>query len=371
MELTISKSDLNNLFYVVSNIVEKRNSMPILANVLLSASDGYLTASATDLKVTASVKTRTNVIKPGSTTVNAKVFYEIVKELPDGDVLFKLTEAERIELSLGRSKLRVIGVSADEYPSLPGMSLKVKHKVSSKQLREMIQRTIYSVSLDESRFNLSGVCFEIIENEGTKVLRLVATDGHRLALVTREIGSLAFEGNIIVPKKGLSELLKLLEGEERDILIDVIEGFLLVENERAKIAVRLVDGEFPDYKQVIPQNAGAVCKILKDDFSRALKRVSLMVSDKAKGVRLDFIGQSLRIASSSPELGDASEELAIEYSGNDLSLAFNAGYLIDICDSIIESSSLILELHGELGPGIIYAENDRSSLGIVMPMRLS
>ncbi len=378
MDLSISKAELSKALFITESIVEKRTTMPILSNVLLSAADGKLKISATDLEVTALATVPAKVKASGSITVNAKVFADIVRELPDSEVTLKLGEADRLEVVSKGSRLKMVGVSAEEFPSLPGVSFEARCKISSYQLLEMINKTVYAVSLDETRFNLNGVCFELIGDgkgkgkKGAKALRFVATDGHRLAMITRPIDDLDFEERVIVPRKGLSEIRKLISGDEDiQVGIDVRDGFLILETAAAKVSMRLIDGEFPDYNQVLPKQAGTIVTLEIGEFSQALRRVALMVSDKGKCVRMDFASNTLRISSSSPELGEAIEELHVKYSGKPLSVGFNAKYILDIAASIEEGRKLNLELNGELGPGKFFAEGDDSYIGIVMPMRLT
>jgi len=374
MELTVNKNDLNKALLVTQSVVERKTTMPILANVLLSATENHLRISSTDFEITAFVSVKSNVKSTGSTTVSAKVFAEIVRELPDGEVVLKLTEGERLEISVKNSKFKMVGVSADEFPSLPGIASEVTGRIGSKQLSEMINKTLYAVSQDETRFNLNGVCFEMFkgEKEPKAALRMVATDGHRLAMITRPVENLNFAERIIVPRKGLAEIRKILDVDtDVPVGIDVKEGFFLIETEQAKISMRLIDGEFPDYNQVLPKRKGVLATAQSSEIAQALKRVSLMVTDKGKGVRLDFAGNDLKISSSSPELGEAREQLEIKYQGEPLSVGFNAKYMADIALSLDENQTFVMELNGELGPGKFYAENDDSYLGVIMPMRLN
>ncbi len=372
MELTLNKSDLNRAIAVTQSVVEKKATMPILVNVLLSAADGYLKLSSTDLEITTFVNVKANVKSSGSTTVNAKVLAELVRELPEGELLFKLTDGERLEITAGKSKFKIVGVSAEEFPALPGIGADVKGRISSHQLNEMITKTLYAVSQDETRFNLNGVCFELIKEGKEELLRLVATDGHRLAMITRRVDNLSFPDRIIVPKKGLAEIKKLIDPEHDKVIgIDIKDGFFLVETDEAKISMRLVDGEFPDYHQVLPKKKGVLATAQSGDLAQALKRVALMVTDKGKGVRLDYSKNDLRISSSSPELGEAREQLEIEYVGEQLSVGFNAKYLVDIALSLQEDQPLVMELNGELGPGKFFSASDDSYVCVVMPMRLN
>ena len=373
MELIVTKERLNWALGVTQSMVAKKTTMPILANVLLSVSDGELRVSASDLELTAVVKIPATVKGKGSTTVNSKVFSEIVRELPDGEVSLKLTEGERLEIVSGKSKLRINGVSAEEYPALPGMSLSTTARVSGAALAEMISKTIYAVSTDETRFNLSGVCFEMVdgENKGSKLLRGVATDGHRLAAITRSVEGLSLNASVIAPRRGLSELRRLLEAHgDKEVGLSISEGFFAAEVDNAKITMRLIDAEFPDCGQVIPKKRGKKALISTTQLVPALRRVSLMVSDRGKGVRFDLSPSTLKISSQSPELGEASEEISIQYEGESASIGFNATYLLDVATSLEGHATIVLEHQGELGPSKLYSESDESYFGIVMPMRL-
>ncbi|MCB0332111.1 MAG: DNA polymerase III subunit beta [Bdellovibrionales bacterium] len=371
MNIIISKSELNRALSMTQSVVERKTTMPILVNVLLSASDNALKISATDLEVTAVVTAGGTVKSTGSTTVNARVLNDIVRELPDGDVCLKLTEGERLQITAHNSHFMMVGISSEEFPSLPGIGLEAKGKINALALREMIDKTIYAVSHDETRFNLNGVCFEMDKSDTSK-LRMVATDGHRLALIQRPFPELSFDGGAIVPTKGLQELRKVLDEEgEKEVGIAVTDGFFVVESARAKLAMRLVDGEFPDYKQVIPKEAGTMATLSCDVFTQAIRRAALMVSDKGKCVKLDFSEGKLRLSSSSPELGEASEEIEIDYPGEPVSVGFNAKYLLDFANSVAESNTVRMEISGELGPTRLMEESDDSYFGIIMPMRLT
>jgi len=350
---------------------------------LLTAWDGRLKLCGSDLEITSMSSAAAKVSTPGSTTINAKVFSEIVKELPDGEVQLKLGEGERLEIKAKSSRWRMVGVSAEEYPNMPGLSFEAKNKISAAQLLEMVNKTVYAVSTDESRTNLVGVCFELAgevaanaaasvkSKKDTRELRMVATDGHRLAMINRPVTGLAFAESVIVPRKGLAEVRKILEAQqERDVGIDIIDGFLVLEGSNAKISVRLIDAQFPDYQQVMPKGEGVKATIKGSELSQALRRVALMVTDKGKCVKLDFSRDALRISSSSPELGDANEEIVVNYPGEPLTVGFNARYLLDFVAVAGEDQNITVELHGELGPCRLFCESDDSCCGIVMPMRL-
>jgi DNA polymerase-3 subunit beta len=385
MEITIPKSELAKLLHITLAIAEKKSSMPILGNLLLSAEGKSFKLTASDLEVTAIANGTATVKKPGSITVGAKVFGDLVRELPDGDVTVRSADRDRVEVVAGPSKLKIVGMGAEEYPVPPGLALKTKCKLPAPTLIEMINKTLYAVSLDEGRYNMNGVCLEIAKDGKATALRMVATDGHRLALITRPLDGVEFTGlvrkgekksegtvdHVIVPRKGLAEVRKALEtAGDVPVGVDVSEGFLVVEGPAWKLVVRLLDSEFPNYEQVLPKSAGTRITVLSSQLSQALKRVSLVVSDKNKGVRFDFFKNLVKISSSSPEVGEALEELEVQHAGKDFSVGFNARYIIDVLSAVSENQAFVLELNGETGPGKFYTESDESCIGIVMPLRL-
>lgn len=380
MNLLVSSGELTRALNVIQNTVEKKTTMPILANVLISAEDGILKLAGSNMEVSALASAPAKVKERGSITVNAKMFGEIVRELPEGDVTITLVEGDRLEINSKKSKFKIIGTNAQEYPSLPGLSIQPKGTIAAVQLLEMINKTIYASSGDETRFNLSGVCFESVEKDGVKIvrgkksnsqgLRLVATDGHRLSLITRPVESFEFTGRVIAPRRGLTELKKILEESgDKDVKIDIAEGFLIAENASSKLSMRLIDGEFPDYNKAIPEKAGTKIVMDTEELSHALRRVAILVSDKQKCVKFDLGKNMLRISSSSPELGEANEEIEVQYEGPQITAGFNAKYILDITAAIGESR-IVMEFHGDTGPGKFSAEGDDSSINIVMPMRI-
>jgi DNA polymerase-3 subunit beta len=385
MEITLPKSELAKLLHLTLAIAEKKTTMPIFGNLLLTAEEGTLKVTASDVEVTAVASTKATVKKKGSITVAAKMFGDLVRELPEVDVTVRVAERDRVEVIAAGSKLKIMGVSATEYPVPHCVALSTKCKIAAPTLVEMINKTLYAVSLDEGRYNMNGVCVEFVKDGKKTALRMIATDGHRLALITRplegvEFTSLVAKGDnrkesevdhVIVPRKGLTEIRKALEtAGDVPVGVDVIGGFLVVEGNSWKLVAQLLDSEFPNYEQVLPKAEGIKLVALSSQLAQALKRVSLVVSDKNKGVRLDLFNNMLRISSSSPEVGEAQEELEVQYKGRELSVGFNARYIIDALATVGENQPFIFELSGDAGPGKMYTEADESAIGIVMPLRL-
>lgn len=382
MECIVQQSDLIVCLQSVLGIVERKTPIPILNNVLISVEKGIIRFSGTDLDVAAFSECPAEVTTVGTTTVSGKMLGEIVRELPSGSVHIKITENEKVEISAKNTRLKIHGTPSQEYPSLPGLSLEPQTKIPADVLLEMIQKTLYAAATDETRYNLCGVCFESAESDGPKIvrgkksstgkiLRLVATDGHRLALINRPVDDIEINGRVIAPRKGLSELKKLLEQEvAKDIFFGVEEGFIVAKGRSTKLAIRLVDGEFPDYTRAFPQQEGIRLIVPAAEVAQAIKRVSLVVNDKNKMVKCDLTENSMLVSCSSPERGEASERLEVQYSGPAMSIGFNSRYLGDESTVHGHEGKLVMELTGETGPGRFYLESDESSYGIVMPIRL-
>ena len=372
MEFRISKAELVKILSYTQNIVERKTSMPILANILITAAQGELRLLASNLEIIAIAKAAADITTPGKTTVNAKKFVDVVRELPEGMVHFTLEERERILIDCDKTKIRLVGEPADEYPEPESIGLAVSSQVNSNMLLEMISKTIYATSNDEARFNLSGVCFTNDKQGSEKLLKMTATDGNRLATIARPAANFEFDGSLIVPKKGLIELKHILETQEDpNIGIGFRDNYMIVDTANVKLSMRLIDGEFPDCRRAIPETRGALVTVNAGEFTSALKRALLMVDEKTKGVKFDFSENLLNISSSSPEMGDVNEEVSASFNGEPISVGYNARYVLDVAQSLKEDQNLCMEINGPKGPAKFYAEGDESYIAIVMPMRLS
>jgi len=372
MIFTIEKEVFLKGLARIQGIVEKRNTIPILSNVLIEADQDRIFLTATDLEVGMRSSYPAEIDKPGKITVSAKKVYEIIKELPEKKISFKAKENCWIEISCGKSVFNIVGLSSDEFPHFPEPDDTKMVPLSSYLLNEMVEKTYFSVSTDETKYNLNGILFKSEEENGKKILRLVATDGHRLAMALRPIETGNIEElstGVIFPRKGIMELKKITEETESNIKLGFMDNSAVVMKKDTVVVMRLVDGDFPDYTRVIPKNNDSIIQLPRDLFLHALKRMAILSSEKSKGVKIEFKKNLLEISSSNPEIGDAHEELEINYEGENMSIGFNARYMIDILQ-VLDEETVNLAVKDNLSPGLITPEGDDGFLAVVMPMRL-
>ena len=373
MFIEIEKKNLVSLLARAQNIVEKRNTMPVLANVLLQVENKTLKIFATDLEV--SITDEAPIIKgaAGQLAASAKNLFDIIKEFADGTILITKKENNWLEIKQNKSVFNIVGISTDEYPIFPSFSTKDFMKVDPKVLSEMIEKTIYSVSSDETRYHLNGVYFEKYTFEGKESFKMVATDGHRLSLVSRQIDeknskNLVNQG-VIIPRKGLFEIRKLLD-EATGLVEMAIEGpQLIVRSNSTVLMTRLIEGKYPNYQMLIPQNLNRKVLVNREMLLSSLKRVSLLSNQKYKGVTLSLSKGILEISSTNPDLGDAKEEIEIDYKGDEMKIGFNAKYILDVLNSF-DDESVDINLNDQISPGLMRPHNDINYTCVVMPMRI-
>jgi DNA polymerase-3 subunit beta len=370
MEFKIEKASLLQGLYLAQGISDRKSTMPILANVLLRT-DGKdkLLVAATDLNVTVTAELPCKVDKEGGLTVGAKHLHDIVKSLPTEELTVKRTENQYAEIRSGKVDYKVVGMADRDFPKLPNHREVQFSKVDAPTLRDMIAKTFFSISTDETRYHLNGVLFE---SDG-QVARMVSTDGHRLSKVERPLvdGPKLPQG-IIIPRKGLMELRRALETADGPIELGIHNGHLFVRVANTALSVKLIDAQFPPYDQVIPKENDKVVIAPRLATLEALKRISIMSSDKTWGIKLGIDKGELKVASDNPDLGEAHESLDVSYDGPALTIGFNAKYFIELLGEM-EGDEVKLELNGELDPGLVRpAESAKggSYVGVVMPMRI-
>ena len=376
MKLSITKAELNRGLSRIQAIVEKRNSMPILANVLIEArlpeegqESGSLELAATDLEVGIRGIHPAQVEKAGSLTISAKKLFEITRELPDELIYLEATANSYLGIKCARAKFTLAGTAAEEYPTLPVFTPERIVPIPAIVLSQMIEQTMYAASVDETRYNLNGVYLEVIDGEQ---LRMVATDGHRLACVDRVVGAevAGLASGVIIPRKGLAELKRLVDEDDAGEIELAFEGNNgLARRGNVTLVMRLIEGEFPNYDQVIPKQLERQIVIASDPLLHALRRVSLLSSERSRAVTLSLSDGKLVISSSNPDLGDAQEELDVDYAGEALNVGFNSKYLIDALGSS-GAKEVRFGLNDDLSPAQLVPTDAPGTLAVVMPMRI-
>ena len=375
MKFSITKAELQRGLGRIQSIVEKRNTMPILANVLLEANTakkkgGSLTLAATDLEVGIRGTHDANVETAGAVTASAKKLHEIVRELPDETVHLEASDNAYLSVRCARAEFSLAGSAAEEYPTLPSLSPERMVTAQAAVLSQMIERTMYAASMDETRYNLNGVYLELLADTGK--LRMVATDGHRLAYVDRSVGNdvEGLRSGVIIPRKGLAELKRLVDEEDADEIEIGFEGNSgLARKGGVSLVMRLIEGEFPNYQQVLPKEIGIHLVIASDILAQSLRRVSLLSAERSRAVKLELSEGTLRLSSNNPDLGEAHEEIDVDYVGEPLEIAFNVRYLIDAL-SAIRAKEVKLGFRDALSPAQLVPSDDADTLAVVMPMRV-
>ncbi len=401
MEFTIDQVQLVRGLQRTQSIVERRSTMPILANVLLAAERGEpgegghaelpgsgsrveqpgdsvrgrVEFAATDLEVGVRTSVPAEVSTPGRLTLSAKKLYEIARELPPGPIRIAARENLYAELSAGRVVVTLVGLAAEEFPALPAKGDVPLAPLDLPTIRTMIERTLYAASSDETRYNLNGVYLERVETDGAAVARMVATDGHRLALVDRPVvGGLEGLGRgMILPRKGLQELKRLLDEGAGDDEVALRAAFrensgLFLVGETL-LVMRLIEGAFPDYRQVIPRGSDGGARIDREALVRALRRVSIVSAERSRVVKLALAPGRLEVSTTNPDLGEAKEELEVDYAGRALAVGFNARYLLDFLGAL-DAETVVVDLQDETSPGLFRGVGEEGLLGVIMPMRI-
>ncbi len=379
MEFAIERVSLQNSLAMVQGIVERRNTVPILGHVLLEPEGDKLRLSATDLEVGIRTEVACKASAKGSLTLNARKLFEIVREAEGDEVTFKSLENDWVELKCGRARFKMMGLDPRSFPAMPAQAAKgsaeparkaVKGdlKVAATVLAAMIDKTLFAVSPDEARYNLSGV---YIDSPAAGTARMVATDGHRLSMVDREVAGFTMQGGAIIPRKGMAELRKLLDQAGDGEVELTLDGSLAwIKRGATEVSMRLVEGEFPDYRGVIPKQSRYQVSVARDRLLSAIKRAAIFSNERYHGVKFGLSSGTLTVSSASPEMGEASETIDVEFGGDEFSIGFNASYVHQGLSVIPEDSDAVLGLSDEVSPGVITTPSDSQFTYVVMPMRL-
>jgi DNA polymerase-3 subunit beta len=368
MEIIVRKNDLVRELQLVQGIVERKNSIPVLSNVLAEARGGELRLAATDLDVSLRCGCTVQVVKEGSITLGARKLYEIARSLPDSDVHLKTLPDSWATLECERSSFKVAGLPREDFPALPEAKGGKGVEIPADLLRELIARTGFAVTLEDARYYLAGALLLVDKD----ALSMVATDGHRLSYATGKASLKVSEAQrVLVPRKAITELSRLVEGAET-VVLQQVENHLIFSVGDRSLASKMIEGQFPAFEKVIATTGDKRAMLDRERLAQAVRRVSLLSSERSRAVKLSLSTEKLELTASSPDLGEAREAVAAEYKGDSVEIAFNGQYLLDFL-GVAGTPQVSLELRDADSQGMLRPQEGGSAIDyryIVMPMRL-
>ena len=372
MKLVIERAVLLRSLSHAQSVVERRNTIPILSNILLGAEDNSLALTATDMDLTIVEQVDARVEQAGATTAPAHTLYDIVRKLPDGSEVELSLDADGGQLSIrsGRSNFSLATLPKEDFPSPGGGELPHNFRLQAAEAMNLVDRTRCALSTEETRDYLNGIYLHAGTNEGLDVLRAVATDGHRLARFEMPLpeGAEGIPG-VIVPRKTVGELRKLIEGSEDSVEIGLSETRVRFNFGRSELTSKLIDGTFPDYERVIPTGNDKLMEVDCRSFREAVDRVSTISTEKSRAIKLSMNDGALTLSANSPDAGSAQEDIPVSYDGPKLEIGFNSRYLLDIAQQI-EGEAAQFALADPASPTLVRDTTDVSALYVIMPMRV-
>ena len=376
MKVRIGREELLTGLQRVQGVVEKRNTMPILSNILLEAKHDGAEIVATDLEIGMRGLYKATVLEAGGVTISARKLYEIIKELPSGEIELTSGDNNWTTIQFGKSQFKVVGLPSSDYPALPSIEREGLTPLAGAGLLELIRKTLFAAGDNDARYILNGLLVSLTTTEKkTTLLRLVGTDGHRLAVAEREVGSpnakpLAQDIKAIIPKKAAQEMRRLLEeGGDEEPLIGFTKNLMIFRKSGLLLTSRLMEGNYPNYQQVVPKESGKRIVVNRGLLESALRRVSVLSKDKANAVKVSFAAGGMTLFSSNPDYGEATEELAARYEGEALHTGFNARYLLDAL-SVMDGESVSLQMDTALSPCLIQEAESPGFKCVVMPIKI-
>jgi len=371
MKVTVERSTLLKSLGHVHRVVERRNTIPILSNLLLSADEAGLKLKATDLDIEVVETIAAEVPESGATTVPAHTFYDIVRKLPDGSqVSLETTGETGLVLRSGRSRFQLQTLPESDFPDITAGEMPHRFTLPAGELKRLIDKTQFAISTEETRYYLNGIYLHTIEVDGRSLLRAVATDGHRLARVdTAAPAGAAGMPGVIVPRKAVAEIQKLLEDGEAQVTVELSATKIRIAAADVVLTSKLIDGTFPDYQRVIPSGNDKRLTVDKGGFAASVDRVSTISSERGRAVKLSMADGRMTLSVTNPDSGSATEEIEVEYDASPLDIGFNARYLMDIAQQL-DGDTALLKLADPGSPTVIQDSEGASALYVLMPMRV-
>ena len=372
MKLSIERNTLLKAVSQAQSVVERRNTIPILANVLIEAEGGHAQFRATDLDIEVLDKVVAQVERSGSTTVSAVTLHDIVRKLPDGALVTLSDDAAkgRLNVEAGKSVFSLATLPKEDFPVMASTEYEANFTAKAPMLRRLFDKSKFAISTEETRYYLNGVYMHTAETVDGTMLRCVATDGHRLARVDAEMpqGAQNLPG-VIVPRKTVGELRKLLEDDDTQIAVSVSETKVRFATSEITLTSKVIDGTFPDYARVIPQGNTRKLEVDASEFAKAVDRVATVSSERSRAVKLSLESDKLVLSVNSPDSGTAEEELVVAYDDEKLDIGFNAKYLLEIA-SQVDRENAVFMFNSAGDPTLMQEGNDSSAIYVVMPMRV-
>lgn len=376
MKLRITRDELLTGLQRVQGVVEKRNTMPILSNILLEAKSDGVDIIATDLELGMRGLYKAVVKEPGAITLSARKLYEILKELPAGEIELTVGANNWATIQSGKSQFKIVGLPSTEYPALPSIEREGLTPLSGVGLANLIRKTLFAVGDNDARYILNGLLITLTVSDKKTTLRLVGTDGHRLAVADQEAGGAAGkegpkEIKAIIPKKAALEMRHLLEEGDGEPLIGFTKNLMIFRKSGLLLTSRLMEGTYPNYQQVIPKDKETDKRVTvsKPELEGALRRVAVLSRDKTNAVKVTFASGKITLFSSNPDFGEATEELPAQYKGEPLTTGFNARYLLDVL-SVVDGESVTIQMDAPLSPCLIREPGNAGFTCVVMPVKV-
>ncbi len=374
MRIRIARDELLTGLQRVQGVVEKRNTMPVLSNILLEAKQEGVEVTATDLEIMMRGLYKASVEEPGAVTLSARKLYEILKELRDGEVEIAVTDNNWTTIQAGKSQFRIVGLPSSDYPALPAIEREGLTPLEGADLLDLIRKTLFAVGDNDARYILNGLLITLASADGKMTLRLVGTDGHRLAVAEQEVTGVSKkdqprEIKAIIPKKAAHEMRRLLEESDGEPLIGFTKNLMIFRKSGLLLTSRLMEGTYPNYQQVLPKDSQKHATASKAELEGAIRRVAVLSRDKSSAVKVTFSPNTITLFSSNPDFGEATEEMSARYGGEPLTTGFNARYLLDVL-SVIDAESVTIQMESALSPCLIREPGRPGFRCVVMPVKI-